>query len=308
MNDSHTHVQLHQSERGELLLNLVELTSGNPNAFAAHRRLAEDSNMTERDALYQLGKLRDADLAVAGDRASGGWRATPEGRRIALGLQASLTDGQLRLEHTMRTILANLKDAGGGATRNSWSNWELHDDGRTAVTHEDREHALALLEEGKYITSLDSSHLRINITHRGRAVLPRHDVLLTGGMFEQGQTTNVDHRVGIKAQTFHNNGGAVQTGDHAVQNITITSAQVERINETIAATRAILEREDLDASVRVEVSNVVDKIEAATGQHAETNVLHGLLTKATVGAASAAGSAAGAALIQSVAAIGATLI
>lgn len=310
MNDSQAHAQLHQSGRGELLLKLVELTSGVPDRYAEVRELEDSSNMTEQDVRFQLGQLREADLVVAGESIAGGWRTTPEGTRIAAGLKASLEEGQLRLEHTMRAILANLKDAGGEATRDDWMSWDLHEDGREPVIFEDRVQALDLLKEGEYTTSLHANgapHLRVEITSRGRAVLPRHDVLLTGGMFERGQTTNFDQRIGVQAQTFHNDGGAVQTGDHAVQNITITNAQVERINEGIAATREVLAREDLDASVRAEVSAVVDELESATHQQAETGVLHALITKATMAAASAAGSAAGGSLIQSLATIGTAL-
>ncbi|WP_299306176.1 hypothetical protein [uncultured Brachybacterium sp.] len=311
MNDSHIHAQLHQSGRGALLLKLVELTAESPQHYASHRELAKPFDMSDRDAFYQIGRLRDADLAVPNDRASGGWRPTPEGTRIATGLQSSLEEGQLRLEHTMRAILTNLKDAGGESDRDDWMSWDLHEEGRAPVPLEDREQALDLLKEAEYTTSIDTlqaSHLRIEITSRGRAVLTRHDVLLTGGMFEHGQTANFDQRIGIQAQTFHNDGGAVQTGDHAVQNITITNAQVERINESIAAIREVLAREDLDESVRTEVSAAVDELEAAARQQVETGVLHALFTKATMAAASAAGSAAGGALIQSLAAIGTALI
>ncbi|MCG7310981.1 hypothetical protein [Brachybacterium sp. ACRRE] len=311
MNDSHTHAQLHQSGRGELLLKLAEVTAGVPGGYAAHQRLAESSDMTERDVLYQLGKLSDADLADSSGRVSGGWRLTPEGTRIAAGLRASLEEGQLRLEHTMRTILENLKAAGGEATRDDWMSWDLHEDGHTPVALDEREQALDLLEDTKHTKSLNTlqaSHLRVEITSRGRTALMRPDVLLTSGLFDHGQTTNFDQRIGIQAQTFHNDGGAVQTGDHTVQNITITNAQVERINEGIAATREVLAQEDLDERVRTEVSAAVDELEAAAADQAETGVLHQLITKATMAAAGAAGSAAGGAVIQSLAAIGAAIV
>lgn len=311
MNDSHTHAQLHHSGRGELLLKLAEVTAGAPGGYAAHQRLAESSDMTERDVLYQLSKLSDADLAVSNGRTSGGWRLTPEGTRIAAGLRTSLEEGQLRLEHTTRTILENLKAAGGEATRDDWMSWELHEDGRAPVALNEREQALDLLEDTKHTKSLNTlqaSHLRVEITSRGRTALMRPDVLLTSGLFDHGQTTNFDQRIGIQAQTFHNDGGAVQTGDHTVQNITITNAQVERINEGIAATRAVLAQEDLDERVRTEVSAAVDELEAAAADQAETGVLHQLITKATMAAAGAAGSAAGGAVIQSLAAIGAAIV
>lgn len=311
MTDSHTHAQLHQSGRGELLLKLAEMTAGMPGGYAAHQSLAESSDMAERDVLYQLGKLSDADLAVPSGRMSGGWRLTPEGARIAAGLRTSLEEGQLRLEHTMRSILQNLKAVGGEATRDDWMSWDLHEDGRAPVAPDEREQALDLLEEEKYTKSrntLQASHLRVEITSRGRTALMRPDVLLTSGLFDRGQTTNFEQRVGIQAQTFHNDGGAVQTGDHSIQNVTITNAQVERISEGIAATREALAREDLDELVRSEVSAVVDELEAAAAEQAETGVLHQLITKATMAAAGAAGSAAGGAVIQSLAAIGAAIV
>lgn len=309
MNDSVIHAQLHHSGRGDLLLKLAEMTAEDRGDYAAHQRLAEAADMTEHDVLYQLGKLRDADLAIPSGRASGGWRLTPEGARIAAGLQASLEEGQLRLEHTMRAILANLKASDGRAARAAWMSWNLHEDGRAAVTHDERLQALDLLLDGKFISSLraQAPHLGIEITSFGRTVLARPDVLLTGGLFERGQTTNVDQRIGIHAQTFHNDGGAVQTGDHTVQNITITNSQIERINEGIAATRAVLTRKDLDEHMRAEVSAAVDELEAAAAQQAEKGVLHGLLTKATVAAAGAAGNAAGGAIFQSLATIGAAI-
>lgn len=241
---------------------------------------------------------------------SGGWRLTPEGVRIAAGLRASLEEGQLRLEHTMRTILENLKAAGGEATRDDWMNWDLHEDGRTPVALDEREQALELLEDTKYTKSLNTlqaPHARVEVTSLGRTALMRQDILLTSGLFDRGQATTVDQRIGIQAQTFNNDSGAVQTGDHAVQNITITNAQVKRINEGIAATRAVLAREDLDEPVRTEVSAAVDELEAAAAQQAETGVLHALITKATM-AAGAAGSAAGGAVVQSLAAIGTAII
>lgn len=311
MNDSHTHAQLNQSGRGELLLKLDVMTAGVPGGYAAHQSLAESSDMTERDVLYQLGKLSDADLAVPSGRMSGGWRPTPEGARIAAGLRASLEGGQLRLEHAMRTILENLKAAGGEATRDDWMSWALHDGGRAPVALDEREQALDILEESKYTESLNAlqaSHVRVEITSRGRMALMRPDVLLTSGLFDGGQTTSFDQRVGIQAQTFNNDGGAVQTGDHTVQNITITNAQVERIGEGIAATREVLAREDLDEHVRAEVSAAVDELEAAAAEKAETGVLHQLITKATMAAAGAAGSAAGGAVIQSLASIGAAIV
>lgn len=311
MNDSNIHAQLHHSGRGELLLKIAEMTVGVPGGYVAHQGLAESSDMTERDVLYQLGKLSDADLAVSSGRMSGGWRLTPEGARIAAGLRTSLEEGQLRLEHTMRSALENLKAAGGEATRDDWMSWDLHEDGRAPVALGEREQVLDLLEEEKYIKSLNAlqaSHLRVEITSRGRTALMRPDVLLTSGLFDRGQTTNFEQRVGIQAQTFNNDGGAVQTGDHSTQNITITNAQVERISEGIAATREVLAREDLDEIVRSEVSAVVDELEAAAAEQAETGVLHQLITKATMAAAGAAGSAAGGAVIQSLAAIGAAIV
>lgn len=311
MNDSHIHAQLHQSGRGALLLKLVELTAESPHHYAASRELEDVSNMTEQNVRYQLGKLRESDLVIADESMAGGWRPTPEGSRIAAGLQSSLEEGQLRLEHTMRTILANLKAAGGEATRDDWMSWELQENGRTPVALDEREQALDLLEESKYTKSLNAlqaSHLRVEITSRGRTALMRPEALLTSGLFDHGQATNVDQRIGIQAQTFNNDGGAVQTGDHAVQNITITNAQVERINEGIVATREVLAREDLDETVSTEVSTVIDELEAAAAQQAEMGVLHALITKATVAAAGAAGSAAGGAVIQSLAAIGAAIV
>ena len=266
--------------------------------------------MTEQNVLYQLGKLRESDLVVADESIAGGWRPTPEGSRIAAGLQSSLEEGQLRLEHTMRTILANLKAAGGEAKRDDWMSWELHEDGRTPVARDEREQALDLLEELKYTKSLNAlqaSHVRVEITSRGRTALMRPDALLTSGLFDHGQATNVDQRIGIQTQTFNNDGGAVQTGDHTVQNITITNAQVERITEGIAAPREVLAREDLDEPVRTDVSTAIDELEAATNQQAEKGVLHALITKATMAAAGSAGSAAGGALIQTLATIGAAL-
>lgn len=311
MNDSHIHAQLHQSGRAELLLELAKMTAGVPGGYAAHQSLAETFDMTERDVLYQLSKLTDADLAAPSGRMSGGWRPTPEGARIAAGLRVSLEEGQLRLEHTMRTILRILKAAGGEATRDDWMSWDLHENGRTPVALDEREQALDILEESKYTDSLNAlqaSHLRVEITSRGRMALMCPDVLLTSGLFDGGQTTTFDQRVGIQAQTFNNDGGAIQTGDHTVQNITITNAQVERISEGITATRAVLAREDLDEHVRAEVSAAVDEIEAAAAEQAETGVLHALITKATMAAAGAAGSAAGGAVIQSLATIGAAII
>lgn len=311
MTDSHTHAQLHQSGRGELLLKLAEMTDGVPGGYVAHQGLADSSDMTEPDVLYQLGKLSDADLAVSSGRMSGGWRLTPEGARIAAGLRTSLEEGQLRLEHTMRGVLQNLKAAGGEATRDDWMSWDLHEDGRAPVALDEREQALDLLEEEKYTKSLNAlqaSHLRVEITSRGRTALMRPDALLTSGLFDRGQTTNFEQRVGIQAQTFNNDGGAVQTGDHSTQNITITNAQVERISEGIAATREILAQEDLDELVRAEVSAAVDELEAAAAEKSETGVLHALITKATMAAAGAAGSTAGGAVIQSLAAIGAAIV
>lgn len=311
MNDSHIHAQLHQSGRGALLLKLVELTAESPHHYATSQEVEDASNMTEQNVRYHLGKLRESDLIVAGESMAGGWRPTPEGTRIAAGLQSSLEGGQLRLEHTMRTILANLKAAGGEANCDEWMSWELHEDGRTPVTLDEREHALDLLEETKYTKSLNAwqaSHVRVEITSHGRTALMRPDVLLTSRLFDRGQPTNVDQRIGIQAQTFHNDGGAVQAGDHTIQNITITNAQIERINEGIASVREVLAREDLDERVRTEVSAVVDELEAAAGQQAEAGVLHALITKATMAAAGAAGSAAGGAVIQSLAAIGAAIV
>ncbi|MFC5298507.1 hypothetical protein [Brachybacterium tyrofermentans] len=189
--------------------------------------------------------------------------------------------------------------------------WDLHEGGRAHVALDEREQALDILEESKYTESLNAlqaSHVRVEITSRGRMALMRPDVLLTSGLFDGGQTTSFDQRVGIQAQTFNNDGGAVQTGDHTVQNITITNAQVERIGEGIAATREVLAREDLDEHVRAEVSAAVDELEAAAAEKAETGVLHQLITKATMAAAGAAGSAAGGAVIQSLASIGAAIV
>lgn len=311
MNDSHIHAQLRQSGRGELLLRIAEMTAGDPDEYAAHQKLADYFSMTEKDVLYQLGKLSEADLAVSSGSLAGGWRPTPEGTRIAAGLRASLEDGQLRLEHTMRTILENLKAAGGEATRDDWTSWALHEDRRKPVTLDEREQALELLEELKQIKSLNSlqaSHLRVDITSRGRAALMRPDILLTSSLFDRAQTTNVDQRVGIQARTFHNDGGAVQTGDHSIQSITITDAQVEHIREGIVATRKALSREDLDEHIRSEVSAVVDELEAAAGQQVEPGALHALITKATLAAAGAAGSAAGGAVIQGLVSIGAAIV
>ena len=106
------------------------------------------------------------------------------------------------------SALENLKAAGGEATRDDWMSWDLHEDGRAPVALDEREQALDLLEEEKYIKSLNAlqaSHLRVEITSRGRTALMRPDVLLTSGLFDRGQTTNFEQRVGIQAQTFNKN-------------------------------------------------------------------------------------------------------
>lgn len=310
MSDSTIHAQLHRTGRGELLLKLAEMTAEGRSSYVSHHRLAEASGMTDQDVLFQLAKLRDADLAASSGRASSGWRLTLEGVRIAAGLLESLEEGQLRLEHTMRSILENLKATNGHAARTAWMSWELHEDGRAAVTHKERLQALDLLGEGRFIKSLNAqaSHLRIEITSRGRTVLARPDVLLTGGLFGREYATNVDQRIGIQAQTFHNVGGAIQAGDYNSQHIAITNGQLERINDGIAATRAALSRKDLEERVRNDVNAALDDLESAAAQQAEKGVLHALITKATIAAAGAAGSAAGSAVIQNLAAIGAALV
>lgn len=310
MNDSSIHTQLHQSGRSELLLQLADTTAVAPDSYTSVRHLAESSGMSELDALYQLAKLSEADLAVQSDRMSGGWRTTPEGTRIAAGLRASLAEGPLRLEHTMRATLANLKAAGDYVTRDDWMDWDLHEEGCQPVAPEERKHALDLLEQLKYTESLNAlqgSHIRVRITPLGRTALMQQDVPLTSSLFSHAPTTNIDQQVGLLAHTFNNDGGAVQVGDHAVQNTTITNVRIDRIKEGIAATRAVLAREDLDGAVKDEVSAAMDEFEAATAQQAEPGLLHALLTKATMAAAGTAGSTAGATLIQSLAAIGASL-
>lgn len=312
MTNGRLYAQLHQSGQGEVLLALASLTAEDPGRLVPDSSLVAATDRDRREVRFFLDKLRNNELVEQTTRASGGWRLTPDGVRVAGGLKHSLEHGILRLNYAMRMILGSLKGPHDGtAERTDWIDWDLHEDGYRQVTLEEREQALDVLKETNYITSNSTSHkphLRINITNRGRLIWEREDILLDGLLDMKEPEPQIHQRIGIQAQTFHNNGGAVQTGDNAIQNTTITNTQVERINEGIAASRAVIARENLNETVRVEISEALDELEAAAAQQPEKGVLHGLLTKATMAAAGTAGSAAGGAIFQSLATIGSAIV
>ena len=132
----------------------------------------------------------------------------------------------------------------------------------------------------------------------------RPDILLADSLHTPEQTTMIDQRVGVQAQTFNNNGGALQTGDYAIQNNALTNTQIAHVAECVSAVRDVLARPDLEDNVKEEVAAVVDDIEAASAGSPEPRLLHSLITRATIAAAGTAGTAAGGALIQSLAALG----
>jgi hypothetical protein len=121
------------------------------------------------------------------------------------------------------------------------------------------------LEEQELISSIHSSgasHVRCEVISRGRMMLGRPDISLADAHLGRTptSTTTYDQRVGIQADTFTNQ-GAVQTGDHAIQHVTITNDQRRAALAQLELIRQALRDPDLPANVVEPVSEAVEVLE-----------------------------------------------
>lgn len=162
-----------------------------------------------------------------------------------------------------------------------------------------------------YITSIDSAgddHVRCEVTGKGRMVLGRPDIYLTDAMFAQSSAaTTYDNRVGIQTETFTNQ-GAVQTGDHAVQQVTITNDQRSLVLQHLTRIRETLTDEDLEPGVVDAVTEAVDNFEdAVQNGDPDPSILRQLREQALGAAAAAVGTEAGGQLLQQLIALGSML-
>lgn len=257
-----------------------------------------------------LASLQELGLARDSGRLAGGWRPTGAGRRLHTERLSSRTSGRERYEHTMREIL-RLATArpGGDFTRDAWESWDLHEPDLPPVTLVEREAAMDALEQQGCLESIHAwgaRHVRCKVTPKGRMVLGRLDIFLADAVFDESRTsvTHYDQRVGIRAESFTNQ-GALQTGDHAVQQVTITNDQRQLLVQHLEHIRGILEDSALPQDVVETVGQAVDELQgvAADGE-ARPGRLQELREKALGAAVTAAGTEAGKRLLQSIVDLG----
>lgn len=220
----------------------------------------------KRVSSTHLNTFTESGLAKNSERISSGWRISSSGRQLAEQLRTSRTSGRERYEHAMRQILRiAVEEADGDFTRDEWEVWDLHAPGLPEVPLVERESAMYALEEQELISSIHSSgasHVRCEVISRGRMMLGRPDISLADAHLGRTptSTTTYDQRVGIQADTFTNQ-GAVQTGDHAIQHVTITNDQRRAALAQLELIRQALRDPDLPADVVEPVSEAVEVLE-----------------------------------------------
>lgn len=251
-----------------------------------------------------LTTLQELGLAKDSGSLAGGWRPTSAGRQLSATLAASRASGRDRYEHTMRELLRLASQKmGGHFTRDDWETWDLHEADLPPVTLDEREAAMDALEEQGCLTSnhaWGARHVRCQVTSKGRMILGRSDVSLADAVFDEPRTsvTSYDQRVGIQATSFTNQ-GALQTGDHTIQKVTITNDQRQLLIQHLQELRTILKDPGLPQGVVEEVGQAVDELEAAAADgEAAPGRLQALREKALTAAVTAAGTEAGKRLLQ----------
>lgn len=281
-----------------------------PHGWVAREQIRTTLQLGDLESHEHLMALQELGLAKGSGRMTGGWRPTGAGRRLGAELLASRTTGRGRYEHTMRELLrqAGLK-TGGHFTRDDWETWDLHEPDQPPVTLVEREAAMDALEEQGCLTSdhaWGDRHVRCQVTPKGRMVLGRPDVSLADAVFGEARTsvTTYDQRIGIQAESFTNQ-GALQTGDHTVQHVTISNDQRQLLVQHLEELRGILEDPGLPRGVVEAVGQAVDELEAvAVDDEAAPGRLQALREKALTAAVTAAGTEAGKRLLQSIVDLG----
>lgn len=290
-----------------VLLRLAELSASiSTDQWVSRLTVGEGLGLPEEDVLDHLTTLTAYGLARNSERLSSGWRISSAGRRLAEQLRISRTSGRERYEHTMRQILRiAVEEEDGDFLRDEWEAWDLHAPGLPEVPLMERESAMDALEEQELISSIHSSgasHVRCEVTAKGRMMLGRPDISLADAHLVRTpvSTTTYDQRVGIRADTFTNQ-GAVQIGDHATQHVTITNDQRRAVFAQLDRIRQALQDPDLPADVAEPVSEAVEKLEQELGaDQPAAGRLRELREKALTAAAGALGTEAGRSLTQMV--------
>lgn len=281
-----------------------------PDEWVSRKQINSALHLSDLATHEHLTFLQELGLATSSGRMSGGWRPTGAGRRLSADLHTSRTSGRERYEHTMRELLRlAVAKPRGDFTRDDWEAWDLHEPDLSPVTLAEREAAMDSLEQQDYLTSTHAwgaRHVRSQVTAKGRMVLSRPDISVADAGFGEARTSvmNYDQRVGIRAETFTNQ-GAVQTGDHTVQQVIITNDQRQMLIQHLEHLRGILDDPALPRDVVEIVGQAVDDLEAVAAEDGTSpGRLHELREKALTAAVTAAGTEAGKRLLQSVVDLG----
>lgn len=249
-----------------VLLRLADLSAPlTANQWLTRFTIGEGLELPEEDVLDHLTAFAELGLAKESEAMSSGWRVSSAGRRRAEQLRASRDFGRDRYEHTMRQILRlAVEEEDGDFLRDEWEAWELHAPGSPEVTLTEREAAMDALEAQDLVSSIHSSgsnHVRCEVTTKGRMMLGRPDISLADAhLGSTAAPVTYDQRVGIQAETFTNQ-GAVQTGDHTVQHVTITNDQRHAALTQLEVIRQALQDPELPSEVVQPVTQALEVLE-----------------------------------------------
>ncbi|MGO0575867.1 hypothetical protein [Ornithinimicrobium panacihumi] len=294
---------LSDPDAAAVLLRLDELSQPlGPDQWVSRLAVGEGLGLAEEDVLDLLTTLVELGLARNSERMSSGWRISSTGRRAAERWRTSRTSGRDRVDRTMREILRRaVEEERGVFLRDEWEVWDLHAPGTPPVSMSEREAAMDALEAQDLISSIHSSgsnHSRCEVTSRGKTMLGRPDLSLADAYLGHARSVTYDQRVGIQADTFTNQ-GAVQTGDHTVQHVTITNDQRQAAIQQLQVIREMLQDPDLPREV---VPAVLEAVEGIEDELTTANPARGRLSQwrdqAMSSAAGAIGTEAGRTILQ----------
>lgn len=297
------HDQLDGSEQGDVLLAFLEVTGGDRKQVVANRDVAELTELDQGDVQELLSELRELSLIKGPISAAGGWKLTLVGARAAQGFRESLESGPLWFEKVAEKLLRGLLEAGESASREQWETWDLHEQGRPAIDYDTRLEVLEALANSGYIGHEGSNADRFDgvwIESKGRQTL-RSNGRIFPSMHRLSNPAMTNQHIGILATNFTNDHGVVQAGEHNVQHVTMTDERMTQIQARVEDVRRVLEDANVDANVRDQVGAEVDQLDQAVRDGTDPGLIGTILAKAMTAAASSAGTAGGAALIQSLA-------
>lgn len=275
-----------------LLVVIHEESGDDPETYGSMQSAGKALGLGMDDVLEHTENLEARGLLRGSGRVSGGHRPTSVGRQVVKEMQQSRLSGSDRYDHTAREILRRMAEDGGDVIWDEVAAWGLHEDGLPEVTEQERQTCMTVLEDQGYIKGTHAhgqGFVRTTLLDKGRLVLGRPEVSLTGGLFAGSSVTNYDNRVGVQADMFNNQGGQVQTGDYGVQNM-INQDMRQQILTKVESVRDLLAYSEYDEKARVEVSEALDVVEAEAKGNGEPGVIQAAAQKALNAAALVGGT------------------